>query len=301
MLVPDPVQRKAVAVGATRWLDDLPALVGKLVHDWDITLGRVYTGGTQAFVAEATMADGGPAVLKLVVPLYGGHEAENEITVLRLAHGEGCARLFRYDEQVGALLMERLGRPLSDLGLPLGQRQQILCDAASRIWRRAPGHPLPTGAEKARALIGFITSTWEETGRPCTERAVEHALECASSRADAHDDERAVLVHGDVHQWNLLQAENGYKLIDPDGLIADAEYDLGIIMREDPIELLEDDPRNRAHWLASRTGLDAVATWEWGVVERVATGLFAEKINLQPVGRQMLAAADQIALKCPTI
>jgi streptomycin 6-kinase len=43
-----------------------------------------------------------------------------------------------------------------------------------------------------------------------------------------------VLVHGDVHQWNALQAGAGLKLVDPDGLLADAEYDLGIIMREDP-------------------------------------------------------------------
>jgi hypothetical protein len=35
--------------------------------------------------------------------------------------------------------------------------------------------------------------------------------------------------------------------------------------------------------------------WEWGVVERVSTGLVCTQIGLQPVGRQMLAAADQIA------
>ena len=48
-------------------------------------------------------------------------------------------------------------------------------------------------------------------------------------------------------------------------------------------------------WFAARTGLDATAIWEWGVVERVATGLVCEQIGLQPIGRQMLAAADQIA------
>jgi streptomycin 6-kinase len=45
-------------------------------------------------------------------------------------------------------------------------------------------------------------------------------------------------VHGDVHQWNALEApadvEQGFKLVDPDGLLAEAEYDLGVIMREDP-------------------------------------------------------------------
>lgn len=49
-----------------------------------------------------------------------------------------------------------------------------------------------------------------------------------------HDDERAVPVHGDVHQWNALQARSGFKLIDPDGLLAEAEYDMGVLMHEGP-------------------------------------------------------------------
>ena len=56
-----------------------------------------------------------------------------------------------------------------------------------------------------------------------------------------------------------------------------------------------DDPRERSRWLARRCGLDETAIWEWGVVERVSTGLLATRIELQPVGRQMLAAADQVA------
>ena len=104
------------------------------------------------------------------------------------------------------------------------------------------------------------------------------------------------MVHGDVHQWNVLQAgSTGFKLVDPDGLLAEPEYDLGIIMREDPLELMGGDPDDRAHWLARRTGLDATAIREWGIVERVSTGLLCEKIDLQPVGRQMLEAAEFVA------
>jgi streptomycin 6-kinase len=53
------------------------------------------------------------------------------------------------------------------------------------------------------------------------------ALSCAELRVAAHDDERAVLVHGDVHEWNALQAPGGgFRLVDPDGLLAEPEYDL---------------------------------------------------------------------------
>lgn len=137
---------------------------------------------------------------------------------------------------------------------------------------------------------------WDELDRPCSPGAIDHAIACAERRIAANDPERALLVHGDVHEWNTLRSDDGYKLVDPDGLLAEPEYDLGIIMREDPLELMADgDPTGRARMLARRTGLDESATWEWGVVERVSTGLLATKIDLQPVGRHMLDAADRLA------
>lgn len=113
------------------------------------------------------------------------------------------------------------------------------------MWRPAPDYGFPTGAEKGHWLIDFITTSWQELNRPCSERAVDYALTCAGRRIAAHDDERAVLVHGDVHQWNALKADCGFKLVDPDGLLAEAEYDMGVLLREDPAELLNADARER--------------------------------------------------------
>ena len=293
-LVPAVVQERALAVGAARWLDDLPGIIASLERDWSITVGRPYQTSTEAFVAEASRSDGTPAVLKLMIPRPGDH-ARNEITVLKLTAGKGCVRLLRDDEARGALLLERLGPSMNDLGLPIAQRHEILAGVAARVWRPAAGAGLPTGAAKGRWLAGYITATWEELGHPCTERAVDHALACAERRVAAHDDERAVLVHGDVHEWNALRAGDGFKLVDPDGLLAEAEYDLGVMMREDPLELMTGDPRERSRWLARRCGLDETAIWEWGAVERVSTGLLLTKIGLQPVGSHMLAAADHVA------
>jgi streptomycin 6-kinase len=292
--VPDVVRRKAIVADAASWLDELPALVEELERAWEVRVGATMEGGTEAFVAEVTLADGTAAVLKLLVPRDFG-AARHEITALRLAGGDGCARLLRDDVERGALLLERLGPSMYDLGLPYEQRLPLLCQTARRVWRPAPGCGLPSGAGKGRWLIDFIQRTWEELGRPCAERAVSYAVACAERRIAAHDDERAVLVHGDVHQWNALQAGEGYKLIDPDGLLAEAEYDLGVLMREDPHEMLTGDPMDRARFLAAQTGLDATAIWEWGAAERVSTGLLCTQIGLQPVGSQMLEVAERAA------
>jgi streptomycin 6-kinase len=292
--LPTPVRSMAVRVGAAHWLDALPDLVGELEDEWSITVGPGYGDATEAFVAEAALEDGSLAVLKLAVP-RDGNAARNEACVLRLANGDGCARLLREDTTRGALLVERLGRSLHELRLPVARRHEILCATAARVWRPAPHAGLPTGASKADWLAESIATTWEELDRPCSERAVDHARRCAARRAAAHDDERAVLVHGDVHQWNALEADDGFKLVDPDGLLAEAEYDMGIIMREDPLELVAGDPHERSRWLSARTGLDTTAIWEWGVVERVSTGLLGTMDGLQPSAREMLAAADLVA------
>jgi streptomycin 6-kinase len=292
--VPDIVRTKAMQAGEERWLRDLPSLVADLERKWSIVLGSTLAGGSEAFVAEATMADGTPAVLKLLIPHTSG-AARHEITVLRLINGEGCARLFRSDISCGAMLLERLGRTLFEAGLPFNQQLEVMTATVMRVWRPAAGEGFTTGAEKGRWLIDFIKETWEETGRACSERAVAYAIECAERRVAAHDDERAVLVHGDVHQWNTLEAGVGYKLIDPDGLLAEPEYDLGVLMRGDSLELIQGDPMERAHWLARRTDRDATAIWEWGAVERVSSGLLCTKLGLQPEGREMLDAAEVVA------
>lgn len=292
--IPPVVRNKALAHGAHAWLEELPALLAGLVDEWGLTLGQPFDGGTEAYVVAVTRADDSPAVLKVLVP-RGDHVAQHEITVLRHADGNGCVRLLRDDAARNALLLEQLGPSMFDLGLPYEQRVPLLAAAAQRMWRPAAGLGLPTGAEKGRWLIDSITRLWALLDRPCSERVVDHAVACAERRIADHDNERSVLVHGDVHQWNALQAGDGFALIDPDGLLADAAYDLGIIMREDPEELMTADPQQRARQLAHLTGLDAVAIWEWGVVERVSTGLLCTQIGLQPVGSQMLLAAEHVA------
>lgn len=297
--VPEPVRLRAEADGETgrAWLAELPSLVAGLERDWGLVAGVTLHGGTGGYLAEATLADGTPAVLKLGMP---SDEMAGEMAVLERAGGRGYARLIRRDVGRRAMLVQRLGPRLSQSGLCLDDQMTVICATLREAWTAvASPEVFQTGAEKARWLIDFIRETWEAADRPCSERAVAYALACAQSRLDAFDPAACVLVHGDAHAENTLAAADspsGYKFVDPDGLFAEPACDLAIPMREWSEDLLAGDALAqglaRAERLADLTGVDAQAIWRWGAVERMSTGLLATRLGYQPAGREMLAVAE---------
>ena len=55
--VPEVVREKALAVGASDWLDALPELVRGLEADWSLTVGKAFPFSTEAFVVTVIQAD----------------------------------------------------------------------------------------------------------------------------------------------------------------------------------------------------------------------------------------------------
>jgi streptomycin 6-kinase len=289
--IPEPVRRTVLADGNESWLDELPGMVDSLAQEWSLTIGSSLAGGHVALVVEVTLADETPAVLKIGVP---GRDIKPEATLLRLADGEGCAKLLDEDVDRQAMLLERLGAPMFDVVTDPVSRHALLCEVAVRLWRPVgPDADLPTGADLAEQYADRLPGLWEQAGRPCSPATVADALECMNRRRLAHDDRSAVLVHGDIHELNALQAGDGsYKLIDPAGLRAEPACDLGTIVRCNPD--LGDDLRVRTERLAARTGVDATAIWEWGTIHRVFSGVYACSIGFQPFGELLLAKADRL-------
>ncbi|MEY2453276.1 MAG: streptomycin 6-kinase [Acidimicrobiaceae bacterium] len=289
------------AVGQ-RWLDGLGALVDELERDWDITIGATLSGGTASYVAEATTAEGESAVLKVAMPAQFTSLGDlgNEIRTLTIADGHGCARLLRHDEERRALLLERLGRKLDDLGLPVQRQLEIICATLPRLWDASPGNvELPSGAAKGRWLADDIARAWDELDQPCSSRVVDTALSFAERRIAAFDQERAVLVHGDAHGWNTLEEREGssqFKFVDPDGLIAEREYDLAIPMREFNDELLAGDAvrvgQARCQLLSRLSNTDATRIWEWGFIERVSTALLLVREGHAKLAEDFLTVAE---------
>ena len=204
-----------------------------------------------------------------------------------------AARLLRDDLDRDTLLLERLGAALYDVVPDPLTRHDMLCDLAVRLWRPvSPEADLPTGADMARRSADWLPRLWEQTGRPCSQATVDDALDCMERRR-RHDDGDAVLVHGDVHDLNALQAADGaFKLIDPGGLRAEPACDLGTIVRCNPDS--GDDLRARAERLAARTGCGRHRDLGVGNDPSRHQRLYSRSIGLQPFGDLLLADADRL-------
>ena len=298
--MPEKARRRAVLAGEAgrAWLDQLDALIPELERRWTMKVRDVRTRATEAFVANVRCEDGTEAIVKLVIP--GIDVARNEVRVLGAAQGKGYAGLLRADADLNAMLLEKLGPQLFDLGLPEERQLEIICTTLAKAWMNAPpdGTALPTGAGKAREFAQVIESKWRALAQPCTERACTTALAYAQRRARAHDTAQPVVAHGDAHQWNTL-AEPGstraFKLIDPDGAFAERAYDLSVPMREWPGGLPSDRVaagRHRCTLLARFANVDPAPIWEWALIQCVWNGLLLKELGVEEAAAIEFAMAD---------
>jgi streptomycin 6-kinase len=267
------------------WLASLPELIASLEADWSVTVGAALAGGNTAYVAEAIARDGTPVVLKAAMPpgMAGFVPFEQQLAALQLAGGDPYVRLLRYDDARRAFLLERLGQPLARLGWPASRQLDTLVRTAARGWCPVTAGQFPTEAAKARWFGEYVASAWEDLGRPCPEAVAEQAVRYAAAREAAFDPRRAVLVHGDAHPFNLLQAPGqagGFRLIDPEGVAAEPPLELGVIIRNLKDGLAGREPAEARMIMARRcqhagrlAGADPEAIWQWVFIERVANGL----------------------------
>lgn len=301
--VPKPVRQKVATLGAEgqRWLAGLGDLIEELEREWQVIVGPALTGGSEAYVATARTRDGSEAILKVAMPEMDGNTVlAQEVTALTIADGHGYVRLLRYDLSRRALLLERLGRPLREMGYSTRTQIGIICTTLRESWVHIPsGSQLSSGASMAEWLSNFIADLWEKLGCPCSQRALDMAFSFAQTRAGAFNPETAVLVHGDAHSGNILQdlshAQSSFKFIDPDGLVAEPAYDLGIPMRDWIDELIADPVRlgrERCAYLSHLTATDMQAIWEWGFIQCMSTGLLLIRVGQEQAGIQMLMVAD---------
>lgn len=299
--IPDIIIGRAKAAGEVgeRWLNELPEIIDSLEKDWNIELGEILGGGSHALVAKARNSLGKEYVLKVEVPDNAEEAFTNSLNALRLADGKSYVKVYNYCAKRCAWLLEPMGSTLKNSGLPPKKQMEIICDALKKTWvMECPAGLLPVAEGSISWFKEYIQSAYEELDHPCEEKVVAKAMEYLDRIEADTKPENYVVVHGDAHNNNMLKVldSDGYKFIDPDGMIFEKAYDLGVLMREWPEEFEAEPLKNgkaRAEFLSRLTGVDTRDIWEWGFLQMVATGLIELQINELELGTKMLQIAEK--------
>jgi streptomycin 6-kinase len=273
-VVPTDLARTIAATWGAKgaaWLERFPAFVAAYEARWDISVGSPLQDLSYNYVAPATLADGREAILKLGVP---NRELTAEIEALRCYDGRGAVRLLAGDAAGGALLLERLrpGTPLYDLH-DEERATAIAAGVMRRLWRPLPpDHAFPTVADWAAGLDRLRARFDGGTG-PFPSDLVARAESLfagllASSGAP-------VLLHGDLHHWNILAATRApWLAIDPKGVAGEPAYEVGALLRNPwgkPLDLAHPGrvQARRVAVLAERLGFDPARIAGWALAQAV--------------------------------
>ncbi len=280
---------------------NIKTTIFKLEQVEKIKLLKSLDGGTSAFLAKALTKDSKEIIIK--IPLYQqdlGTEFKNEIKALEIVGGKGYVKLFKYDKDLKVAYLEQLGKPLGDCGFSINRQIEIICQTLMPSWiPLKERNQFPDTIEIADWFQGYISESWKKLNQPFSIQLLAKTTAFIANRKKEYSPKRACLVHGDAHNYNVLQATLGestsFKLIDPDGIMGEPAYDLGVIMREWADELII-NPRekliDRLAFLHQLTGVAKTPIWQWGLIQCVATALVLLQADQKKEGQKLISIGE---------
>jgi streptomycin 6-kinase len=211
------------------WLDNLPNFLGKLEERWGMRLELPFELSYN-YVAPGVCADGSEVVLKTWLVNV---EMLSEMESLRLWDGKGIARLLEHDAEAGAMLLERLrpGTTLAEVADD-DEATRIAARVMHQLWIPAPEdlHGLLRTAEGWAKGMTRLRAEFGGGVGPYPQRLVEAAERLFADLLASTGP--MLLLHGDLHHWNILKAQRDpWLALDPKGLIGEAEYEPGALLR----------------------------------------------------------------------
>jgi streptomycin 6-kinase len=258
------------------WLKRLPDILAECELRWALTIGSPFpdlTYGTYNYIAPATRADGTEIIVKAGFP---DREIQTEIDALRLYGGRGSVFLVDSDGDLGVMLIERLrpGAMLASVEDDV-QATSIAASVMKRLRRRVTEEEaslFPSVGDWARGLGKLRQRYSGETG-PLPKMLVEQAEGLFAELLPSMGE--PVLLHGDLHHYNILTAEREpWLAIDPKGVIGEAEYETGALLRNPApyVTTWQDLDRlmaRRIEQLAEELGFDRERIRGWAIAQAV--------------------------------
>lgn len=291
----EPPQRLVTALGETAqdgddWLAKLPEAAEQAVSLRELTVERVHVpGGRSSLVILVRLADGTPAVLKLVPPRS---RPESERAALAHWNGLGAVRLLDPSAADGALLLERLHRDVSVRSLPEAKALLEAAGTLRRLWVEPPtGHRFETVAERTGRQAEAMRASADGEVGPLVDAALAAREELLAGEAEVR------LLHGTFRQSKVLQGDRlPWLAVGPDPVVGEPAFDLARLVR-DRVEDLIASPsgasitRRRVKKLAESLDVDQERLRGWTLFRAVESGVRARRVGREQDAELLLEFA----------
>lgn len=277
------------------WIESLPAVLDEYAQRWSLKLGVPFELSYN-YVVPAWRADGTEAVLKLGFP---NRELLSEIHALQVFAGRGVVQLLEADFERQVFLLERV-RPGIEL-ITLERDDDAVIRIAAQVmqqyWRPVEQkRPLLT-VENWTAGLAKLRPCFNDTTGPFPEYLVDAAEKIFAEYIP--DQGERVVLHGDLHHWNVLSAtRQPWLAIDPKGVIGEREYDTGAILRNPwgrrfDFQELKRIQARRVDILCEMLGFERQRILGWGMAQAVLSAWWSLEDEGQGEG-PALAYADAL-------
>ncbi len=270
------------------WLAALPALLESCAREYSIRIGPPFALSYN-YVAPVTRADGAEAVLKLSPH---GDDFRYEIRATHAFDGHGMARLLEADEDRGVAILERLRPGQMLVELEDDERQtEIAAGIMLDLRREPPAVQMPTTRDWFAAFARHRTEHGGAGPLPPAlfERAEATFDELLQSSAPP------VLLHGDLHHYNILSAERApWLAIDPHGVVGEPAFEVGAYFGN-PAGLassphLQRTLARRADIFAERLGIERERIVAWGMAYQTLSAVWSAEHGGTGWGRAVAIA-----------
>ena len=208
------------------WLDGLPETIATLEKKWQIKAGNPFLNLSYNYVANAELADGKGAVLKIGLPLTDV-EIFGEAAYLQLLNGDGAVRMLEFDRELQAILLERVV-PGSNLRSFCRKDQAKAVTVAIVVLKRIL-RPVPQTSGEFIKLDDWFDDLKRAIGTKFPQDYAATAIDLYAELS--RQTKNLFLLHGDLHHDNILSSRRGpFLVIDPKGMIGHVGYDIGVFL-----------------------------------------------------------------------
>lgn len=250
------------------WLSGLSRQVKQLENLWELSKLRPFSNLSYNYVLSGFQGEK-PIILKLSP---NAKDLDNEAKALHAFNGYGAIAVLKQNNQ--ALLLQQAipGHPLKHF-LPKKDRIKIACNVIEKL-RLAPLPQKDDDFPRIEAWLAALDKEWE-LPREHLERArrLKNQLLVRNAAPPA-------LLHGDLHQDNILSHEDDWLVIDPKGVI-------GYPINE--VWACVEDPLSDLRYIADYFNYPIEDVLQWYYVHVILAACWQVEDHLNPTSFMSLA------------